>query len=182
YREALHPIGCDVVEAPDGREALTKAFVRPPALLITELRLPIVDGYALCEILRRDRTTSDVPILVVTTETRPLEIDHARQAGATAVLVKPTDTQILLVEAQRLLARPPQVRERSMTARDRAAAQLQRSAILLAKTQRQQMLSRAQRFATTTPPLAPPRLICPVCDRPLKYERSHVGGVNAHSP
>src|SRR5262249_6142906 len=136
----------------------------------------------LCEILRRDRTTSDVPILVVTTETRPLEIDHARQAGATAVLVKPTDTQILLVEAQRLLARSHQLRERSMTARDRGAAHRNRSAILLAKPHRHKMSPRAQGSATRPPPLAPPRLICPVCDRPLKYERSHVGGVNAHSP
>jgi CheY-like chemotaxis protein len=70
YRESLTATGCDVVEASDGRDALAKAFVRPPALVVTEVALPFIDGYALCEILRRDRLTASVPILVVTAEAR----------------------------------------------------------------------------------------------------------------
>jgi len=35
------------------------------------------------------------------------------------------------------------------------------------------------RFTTTTPPALPPQLVCPLCDCPLTYEHSHIGGVNA---
>src|SRR5579871_3030867 len=54
YRTALSLAGCDVSVALDGREALTTALVQPPTLIVSELRLPLIDGYALCEILRRD--------------------------------------------------------------------------------------------------------------------------------
>ena len=55
YREVMR--GCHVVEAEDGRDALVKALSYPPALVITETRLPIVDGFALCDVLRRDSQT-----------------------------------------------------------------------------------------------------------------------------
>jgi CheY-like chemotaxis protein len=90
YREVFHANGWDVVEAADGREALAKALTRPPALVMTEVRLPFLDGYALCDILRRDRATTAVPILVVTAEARSAGVDGARTVGADAVLVKPT--------------------------------------------------------------------------------------------
>jgi len=180
---ALQSVDYDIVEAADGREALTNALVHRPALLITELRLPILDGYALCEILRRDRTTVDVPILVVTTETRPCEIDRARQAGATALLVKPAAASTLVREARRLLAQSHELRERSITARERGRAHTHRSANLLAHSKKQLAVSRtSSRFATTTPPMPAPTLTCPLCDRPLTYECSHIGGVIAHAP
>ena len=47
YRDAFARVGCDVVEATDGRDALAKAFPSPPSLVITELTLPFVNGYAL---------------------------------------------------------------------------------------------------------------------------------------
>jgi hypothetical protein len=37
------------------------------------------------------------------------------------------------------------------------------------------------RVETDAPPAAPPSLVCPACDKPLVYARSHVGGVNARS-
>ncbi len=89
YRDSFTRAGCDLVEASDGREALVKAILQPPTLVITEISLPFIDGYALCEILRRDLTTADIPILVVTTETRSGQTDRARKAGADVVLIKP---------------------------------------------------------------------------------------------
>src|SRR4030088_887604 len=68
HREFLDVSKCDVIEVSDGREALLQALIRPPILVITEIRLRFIDGYALCEILRRDRTTADTPILVVTSD------------------------------------------------------------------------------------------------------------------
>jgi CheY-like chemotaxis protein len=48
-----------------------------------------------------------VPIVVVTAESRPSEVDRARAAGADLVLTKPVTTESLLREIDRLLEQPP---------------------------------------------------------------------------
>src|SRR5204863_2834534 len=87
YRQSFALAGCDVIDASDGRDALAKAFTHPPTLVVTEMTLPFLDGYALCQILRRDRVTADVPILAITADGHPSHIERARQAGADIVLV-----------------------------------------------------------------------------------------------
>jgi CheY-like chemotaxis protein len=65
YRGALDdPATID--EAADGADVITKAILQPPTLVITELRHPHVDGYAICTTLRAQVTTRDTRILVVT--------------------------------------------------------------------------------------------------------------------
>ena len=104
YRASLN--GCDVIEAADGRDALVKALSQRPALVITEIGLPIIDGYALCEVLRRDSMTRTVPILVVTTTTAVPELDRARAIGVDGVLTKPVTSDALLEAVERLIGRP----------------------------------------------------------------------------
>jgi CheY-like chemotaxis protein len=58
YRAILPVSLYEVREAIDGREALTSALTEPLSLLIMELALPLVSGFALCEILRRDPATA----------------------------------------------------------------------------------------------------------------------------
>ena len=57
HGQLLQQIGCEVVEAVDSRDALMKALTYQPALVMTEIHLPFVDGHARCEILRRESTT-----------------------------------------------------------------------------------------------------------------------------
>ena len=169
YREAFHSNGWDVVEVADGREALATALASPPALVVTEIRLPFLDGYALCDILRRDPATTAVPILVVTAEGRVAGPNGERTVEADAVLVKPTTPERVLAETRRLLSD-----RRDADPNAPAAVRPEESSHLRLR------LSKAfARFATTTPPASPPRLVCPSCDEPLTYERSYVGGVNA---
>jgi len=177
FRDAFIRIGCEVVEATDGRDALAKALPCPPSLVITELTLPFVNGYALCDILRRDPLTAEVPILVVTSARsagRPDEI------GVDALVLKPTSPDLLVGEARRLLATPRTFRA-SGAASAAASATERQSAGVLAPSKTHGRISHAkahQRFATASPPKSPPELVCPSCDRALKYERSQVGGVS----
>jgi CheY-like chemotaxis protein len=174
YRDSFTRAGCDVVEASDGREALVKAITHPPTLVITEISLPFIDGYALCEILRRDLTTADIPILVVTTESRPGQIDRARKAGADVVLIKPAPIEHILNEIRRLVAGEP-----AAATSANAATQPDGASNRLVRSKHHKFLSRSfPRMATTTPPASPPELRCPSCDRPLTYERSEIGGVS----
>jgi two-component system chemotaxis response regulator CheY len=182
YRQTLHAAGCDVLEAADGRDALAKALSRPPSLVVTEALLPFIDGYALCALLRHDLGTRAVPILMVTAETRPIELARAREAGADVVLVKPAATGLLLNEMRRLLTQTNELRGRSRAIREQVAAQLKKAADLIERSAAHQrsLARRHERYATRTPPFRPPQLACPVCQVPLHYEQSHIGGVSSH--
>ena len=164
YCELFQSTGADVVEAADGREALVSALSEPPALLFTALRLPLLDGYALCEILRRDLATAKVPILVLTGDVRPPSAVRVRAAGADTVILKPASRAQLLAEARRLLV-------------SRARRTLGRPGGELGEAKNRKRRNASERFETTTPAVPPPSLTCPRCERPLTHQRSYVGGV-----
>jgi CheY-like chemotaxis protein len=181
YHQALRAAGYAVTEASDGRAALTEALTRPPALLLMELRLPLVDGYGLCEVLRRDPETRSLPILVVTAETRERELRRIRDAGANAVLVKPAVPDVVLREVERWLSDARDARQLlpDATAQTAATPSTPVSAGTGARSHRRTAFVKAHtRFVTTKPPLTPPTLKCPSCDRALAYEESYVGGVS----
>src|SRR5436190_8982193 len=155
YRQSSELCGCEIVEASDGADALAKAVARPPKLIVTALLLPVIDGYALCDILRRDPVTASVPILVVTSVKAPAEIDRAYRMGADAVLQKPVTLERFQAEARRLIADAQAMRGRAAEMRATAAAQREHSA-----HQRNRLSKSLARFTTTTPPAAPPPLVC----------------------
>lgn len=167
----------DVIEADDGRDALVKALSRRPSAVITELSLPLIDGVALCRILRSDRVTADVPIAVVTGDARAAEAKRVLQSGADVVLTKPMRPETLVIELRRLLSRSAELRQRVSAVVHRAAAEVDRADAL--RVRRHMILSRTiRRMNTITPPLPPPGLKCTECDASLTYEHSFVGGVS----
>ena len=103
YEQALGLSDFEIVYASDGREALVKVLEQPVALLITETELPLIDGYALCQLVRRDALIRTMPIMVVTTDVRQTAQRRALQAGADAVFVKPWTDGDLGAEARRLI-------------------------------------------------------------------------------
>lgn len=186
HGQLLQHIGVEIVEALDARDALVKALTCHPALVMTELHLPFFDGLALCELLRRDSTTRSVPILVVTTEMGRAQLERVRAAGADAGLVKPATLDALSNQIRYLLARSGELQQTPAAARATAAAEYHQYAgwtSLRSVRQPGRVQSKAHlRFDTATPPVRPPSLVCPSCDRPLRYQRSHIGGVSTRYP
>jgi CheY-like chemotaxis protein len=101
YQAFLAPRRYDVEHATNGREAFAQAIDHPPDIIITETRLRDVDGYCLCELLRADRETQTVPIVVLTADARPSSLERARRAGADVVLTKPCLPEVLVREMDR---------------------------------------------------------------------------------
>jgi CheY-like chemotaxis protein len=159
YAEYLTSAAVGIQEAADGREALARAIARRPDVVVTETRLPGMDGYELCAYLRSEPRTRTVPIVVVTGDGFQSDIDHARAAGADAVLVKPCLPHVLLAEMRRVVAR---------SNRRPVPAEGARAKPVMSKA--------SQRHETTSPPAVPPVLVCPACHQFLIYQRSHVGG------
>jgi two-component system, cell cycle response regulator DivK len=184
YAEYMKFGAWSVDEAADGREALAKAIAGHPDIIVTESRLPGINGFDLCSILKRDSTTRAIPIVMVTGDAFAADLQRAQSVGADAVLVKPCLPETLVEEIKRLLVQSKALRARAVTARSRIGEQLQRSGALLEQSRNSHRiaLSRAhQRHDTTTPPVPPPALICPACDQTLIYQRSHIGGVSARN-
>lgn len=177
----------EIDEAEDGREALAKALTRHPDVIVTETRLPGLSGFDLCRLLRSDTTTHDTVIVVVTGDAFDCHVKRAETAGADTVLTKPCLPETLAAEISRLMTKRKEVRERARAAINRGAAQQRQAEDLIDRSQaarrRRRMLSHAYvRHDTATPPAPPPAIVCPTCDQPLKYVRSHVGGVSAKHP
>ena len=183
YAEYLSFTACEIEHAEDGREALAKAIARSPDIIVSETRLPGLNGFELCRLLRSDPSTRGIPIVFVTGDAFEGELRRAQIVGADAVLIKPCLPEQLLTEMHRLLTQSSELRERGRQIRERLTTQLTRSAELHERSERaasRVMLSRAhKREDTTMPPSPAPALRCPVCDKVLRYTRSHVGGVSA---
>src|SRR5262245_49006863 len=78
-RDVLSRAGYVVDEAPDGRTALRRLFESPPALVVLDVTMPGLDGYATLE---RIRDLSDVPVLMLTARGEELERVRGLSGGA----------------------------------------------------------------------------------------------------
>jgi CheY-like chemotaxis protein len=182
YAQSMKAARWAVEEAADGRDALAIALARRPDIIISDTHLPGISGFDLCGLLRRDLATRATPIVLVTSNPLAGELARARQAGATAVLVKPCLPQELIDEAATLIEQSRALRERSTVARAKIPAQLAHSDRLIERSHAaaRRIMSRTHlRGETDVPPSVPPPLVCPECDRPLDYKSSHIGGVSA---
>jgi DNA-binding response OmpR family regulator len=101
-RELLERAGYQVDEAPDGRTALRRMFESPPELVILDVTMPGMDGYATLE---RIRDLSDVPVIMLTARTQELERVRGLTSGADDYVAKPFGRQELLARVQALLRR-----------------------------------------------------------------------------
>ena len=95
-----------VVDAADGAEALAKVRASRPDLVVADFRMPKLDGCGLCEALRADLRTRDVPVLILTSDRDADTARRCRAAGAREVLQKPIQPQPLLDAVYRHIAPP----------------------------------------------------------------------------
>jgi DNA-binding response OmpR family regulator len=101
-RVYLEEMRFEVLEASDGQEAIRLLGTAAPALVCLDLMLPRFSGYQVCQFIRQQPALKDVPVLVVSARTLPLDRAHAEEAGASAYLTKPF-TRAHFVEQVRAL-------------------------------------------------------------------------------
>ena len=93
-----------VVVAVDGAEALKKARSVLPDLILLDLMLPELDGFAVCEILRRDSATAGIPIIILTAMSSQLARVTGFGAGANDYITKPFSPKDLLKRIESFLS------------------------------------------------------------------------------
>lgn len=100
----LAPLG-DVVTASDGEEALEALVDRRPDLVVTDVMMPKLDGFALTRLVKGDVALERIPILMVTAKNLPKDVIEGINAGARFYLTKPFSPSELVDKARRALAR-----------------------------------------------------------------------------
>jgi len=105
----LELAGYEVVKATDGVRGLALALQTLPDLIILDLMLPQVDGLTVCQRLRREERTSDIPILMLTALGQTRDKIEGFNAGADDYLTKPFEVQELLVRVRALLRRADRI-------------------------------------------------------------------------
>ena len=108
----LDPRLYDVLTANDGVEALNKARQYLPDVILLDLMLPDLDGFSVCEILRHQPSTANIPIVIVTAMSGELPRFSALGSGATCVLRKPVNMNHLR-ESVAIAAAPSQAEAQS---------------------------------------------------------------------
>ena len=101
-RVAMEGAGFDYTSACDGVEGVERFSEVVPDVVITDINMPNMDGYGVIEAIRGGDVESDVPILVLTTESGEKLKARARAAGATGWIVKPFDDAALIAVVRRV--------------------------------------------------------------------------------
>lgn len=96
--------GYEVMTARNGQEALDALNEKRPALIITDILMPKMDGFSLMYHLRSSRATRDIPVVFLSaTYVGPEDKAFAKSLGATKFIEKPIDTEELLKTITQLL-------------------------------------------------------------------------------
>ena len=113
-RVLLGSKGYDVTEATNGKEALERARETPPALIISDILMPVMDGFSLCRAWRADARLASIPFIFYTaTYTEPKDKAFALSLGADRFLVKPQEGHVFLREVESALSAGKQAGNRS---------------------------------------------------------------------
>ncbi len=95
----------EVIAAGNGRDALEKALVHPPNLIITDILMPVMDGYELCRRWKEEERLKHIPFVFYTaTYTEKKDEEFALSLGADRFLVKPQDPDDFMMAIKEVLA------------------------------------------------------------------------------
>jgi CheY-like chemotaxis protein len=106
YLEFLSAAGFEARGVADGAEALRMALEHPPAVVVTDITLPGMNGFALAAALHQDTRTRDIPVIGLTAHWGIEVPGKAAESCMRAVLVKPCLPAHLVAELHRVLASP----------------------------------------------------------------------------
>lgn len=103
-RANLELEGYQVVTAYDGVQALEKAKAEHPDLLILDIMMPRMDGFDVLDALKKDASTENIPVVMLTALNEIEHMDQAARKGSYCYLTKPFEPLELLMIVRRLLA------------------------------------------------------------------------------
>lgn len=100
----LKKAGFDVITADHGQQALDLARSEQPALILLDVMLPDIDGYAICSQLKEQLGADAPAIALLTAKSQQTDVLKGYECGADSYITKPFDPQDLLIAVEQLLS------------------------------------------------------------------------------
>ena len=97
--------GYTVQTANDGEQALEMLQTMRPDLILSDIQMPIIDGFELTRRVKQDERLRDIPVVALTALTVQTGEDKAREAGFDGYLTKPIDTRTMGLRVREYLER-----------------------------------------------------------------------------
>ena len=88
--------------AKDGVEGIEIAQQEKPDLILIDVVMPRMDGYATCRVIKENPALRDIPVIFLTAKTDRKEVDRAIKAGACGYLAKPFDPLLLADQIKKI--------------------------------------------------------------------------------
>ena len=92
-----------IIEASDGKEALDSVCNKKPGLIIMDVMMPKIDGYSASSLIKKDPSTTDIPIIMLSGIKDSLNIRLAEEIGVSGYITKPPNKQELLDKIDQFL-------------------------------------------------------------------------------
>ena len=105
-RELLEARGYSVIEAPDGQEALRVIEQSHPDIVLLDIGMPVLDGFAVIRKIRENPSLARLPVLAITAYAMRGDRESVMNAGFDGYLSKPINSSDVSNEIERLLQRP----------------------------------------------------------------------------
>ena len=99
----LRNAGFEVKSASDGSQGLEYFFSDSCDLVITDINMPLMDGYTMIERIRNEDEFDDIPIIIASTEDEAGDKEKGFEAGANIYIVKPTEPEQMVENVKLLL-------------------------------------------------------------------------------
>jgi two-component system cell cycle response regulator DivK len=103
-RYILENCGYEVFSATDGKEGIELAATLLPDMVLLDIQLPVMDGYAVARALRRNPDLADTPIIAVTSYAMPGDKEKAMEAGCSGYIEKPIDPDNFDIQVEKYLS------------------------------------------------------------------------------
>lgn len=98
----LNKYNCTIIEAEDGEDAVNKALIYLPAIILMDIRMPHMDGYEATRLIKSNPLTKEIPVLALTASTMKDEVYKLIEVFDSYIL-KPVHKQILINELTRFI-------------------------------------------------------------------------------
>jgi CheY-like chemotaxis protein len=112
----LKRLGFDIIPAENGLEAMKLIKVTEPSLVMLDIRMPVMDGMTALRLIKGDKRTTEIPVIMVTTDSRAETIEECKRLGCSGYITKPVNISTIHKVLQESLYSPMGFKRRHVRA------------------------------------------------------------------